>query len=133
MPRFGGIAVLQDAVDKDLAALRLLIADVGGAQEVDDGDIVGGLLLDGGEQSDDFLVFIELKVAIGEEGQGLAILGLLRDNRGEMRCGGRDVGRLIIRDREVELDGGVGRIFLERLRVFGNRFFITPGAREGGA
>ena len=95
------VALPEDAVEDTLAALRLAVAHEGGPDHVQDGLVLGVPLEERVEDRDHPLPVAELQLAVGEEQRGGRVVGLLLQDRLELRRRVVDPARLVEGDRQV--------------------------------
>jgi hypothetical protein len=125
----GGVAPPQHAVDEDLAALEIVLADERAAEEVRVGAVLAERCFVRGEQLHDLRGVSLLQLALGEQQQRALVVGLLLDHERELAGRLRKAGRLVEGEAQVEADRRVGLVAGQRLPVLLDRLGVTAQPR----
>ena len=103
------------------------------AEQVRVGEVVAEHLLARLQQRDELLVLPGLQVAVGEDQVGVLRLGLGRDDPLQLRDRLVRARRLVVREREIQADGVVRRVDLQRRLVLRDRVVELPEPDVGRA
>jgi hypothetical protein len=95
--------------------------------------VVGALRLQRTKDYDGARVLAQLRVAVGEQGSDSRIVGSAGVQAFQFDGCGAEVALLIERKREVQADGVVARIGLERASVFADGFVKAAEMDQRGA
>ena len=85
------------------------------------------------EQRDDLAVLAHLEVTLGQHQIGIARLRVRRHDSPELGNCQLGSGRLVVGERQIQANRGVGGIGLERQRILRNRIVVLPEPDVGGA
>ena len=87
----------------------------------------------GRQKLDHLLVLAQPEIAIGQQEDGL-LVRRLRVRHEPLQLGGlRDIGRLVIGQREIQANRQIVRLRFQCLLVLDDGFFVKSGARQGRA
>ena len=129
-PGLGRVAIPQDAIDEDLAAGHLVVADQRRPEHVRNRKIVRPLLRDGDRAADHLFVLAEAQPAIGQQQRRLQFAGGGPVDLFEARPP-LPAGRSCSRQRQVQFDRRVSRLEFQCPAVLRDGVLVAADARIG--
>jgi hypothetical protein len=129
----GRVAGLQQAVDPPPPFGCVAAANGGHRQQVLQRAVAAVRRLEGLQQRHDRVVLAHLEPAVGQQQRRSQLAGLGGVQGLELRRRTREVGGLVVREREVGADAGVPRLCGQRLAIGGDRLLVAAERRQRGA